>query len=302
MRWQYDQHLVEGAVFQELRRLEDRGQPEAMRRFHRMTDGCYDLPEGESREQAFFAACWQIFRECGFEQVVPEALTRYPRVSAQVPEGVVAPARSEREEKAELFSRDETPSTVELRVRATQFQDRHSLSVWCRHELCHIDDMLDPAFAYAREGLTARADTLGVHLTRERYRLLWAISVDGRMAQTGSAPLRSREERFTDLTQAFPGVQEQEADILFDRLWQGQRPSHTELLEMAQQFSPLAGIQAAGLPCPLCAFPTHVWGEVTTLPEAAQAKIQAEFPSWVPSDGLCERCAEVYTVDNKRRG
>ncbi len=35
----------------------------AMRRFHRMTDGCYYLPEGESREQAFFAARWQVFRE-----------------------------------------------------------------------------------------------------------------------------------------------------------------------------------------------------------------------------------------------
>ena len=54
----------------------------------------------------------------------------------------------------------------------------------------------------------------------------------------------------------------------------------------------------SGRACPLCNFPTFKWAaEVSAEDEQAkklQDAIKADFPKWVPEEGACERCAELY--------
>ena len=63
-----------------------------------------------------------------------------------------------------------------------------ALTRYCRHELMHIHDMLDPTFGYdpdTRVGQNPGEETLILH----RYRMLWNISVDSRLTVMGKEPM-----------------------------------------------------------------------------------------------------------------
>ncbi len=49
-------------------------------------------------------------------------------------------------------------------------------------------------------------------------------------------------------------------------------------------------------PCPLCDFPTYFWLDNGAMDSDTIGLIQADFPSWTQTDGVCRNCFENYTV------
>jgi len=62
----------------------------------------------------------------------------------------------------------------------------------------HLADMLDPAFGYERN-LSAAADGPSAeNIVRDHYRVLWDVTIDGRLARHGVASSGARVARWRE--------------------------------------------------------------------------------------------------------
>ncbi len=271
MNLTYDSDLIEGVVFLESRRMPDL----LASRYHRGRTKLYTLPE-DDRPDAFFQFHLEWFRSLGFEDRALAALKEFPIIRQRATTLLVRKAVSKKDEGAELFVRPDARN-VALALRSERFFEP-GFESWLAHELCHISDMLDPAFDYEPEIRLPDAPPAELDLLRERYRVLWDITIDGRLNHNKPA-------RLAEFQKALPAVPEKK----FDELW-SKRPSHPELVALAKSVL-VRAVKTPGAPCPLCKFPTFVWADAP-----AVDAIRRDFPRWSPEHGCCARCAELYSM------
>lgn len=265
MNLTYDADLLEGVVFLESRRM-----PALLaHRFHRARTELYAAGDDE----AFFRFYLDWFRELGFED---RLLARAKQLPISIL--LVRKAVSKKDEGAELFVRPDAKN-VAIAMRSERFFEP-GFNGWLAHELLHISDMLDPTFAYEPEIVLPEAPPAELDLLRERYRVLWDVTIDGRLGRQGE-----RGKRHAEFCKALPGLSQEQ----FDQLWVV-RPSHPELIALAKSVLVRAE-KTPGAPCPLCKFPTFAW----TSDPPVEA-IQRDFPRWLPAHGCCARCAELYSM------
>jgi hypothetical protein len=133
-------------------------------------------------------------------------------------------------------------------------------------------------------------------LARERYRLLWDITIDGRLTAAGHAPMQTREQHATAFARGYSFWSEQRQTETFNSLWECRAPHHADFLALIADPRGLrdAHRPEPGASCPLCDFPTFQWADATVLPPAILQRITAEFPAWQPEQSLCSRCLETY--------
>ncbi len=267
MNLTYDSDLLEGVVF-----LEARRQPSLLRaRYEWERVRAYDEAD---REAAFFALHLKWFRELALEDRLLAAVKKFPLIEQNTATLLFRKALTKKDEGAELFVRPDAKN-VALAMRCERWLEP-GFDGWLAHELCHISDMLDPSFAYEPEINLPDAPPAELDLLRERYRVLWDVTIDGRLNQ-------NRPARLAEFQKVMP------ASDAFERLWT-KRPSHPELVALAKSVLARAE-RTPGAPCPLCKFPTFVWADAPPV-EA----IQRDFPRWLPAHGCCARCAELYSM------
>jgi len=170
------------------------------------------------------------------------------------------------------------------------------LEVFLYHELTHLHDMVNPAFGY-------RAELAGVGLSpsqqraaRERYRVLWDVSIDGRLCRAGRTTVAPREARWVEFTRGFQLWPEARQADVFERLWSNPSPTHAEIESWIAEHARLRCTEGPnpGAPCPLCGFPTFAWASMESVKDTVLDAVRREFPNWNSEQGLCRRCAEVY--------
>jgi hypothetical protein len=155
-----------------------------------------------------------------------------------------------------------------------------------------VEDLVSPAFGHDPASLSGIAPHRR-RLVQERYRALWAASVDGRLERRSGRPLLERGEHRRGLGRCFPSLPATELDGMLDRLWRDPAPTHAGLMALATGRAAREPHQP-GAPCPLCAFPTHHWAD--TSERALIHAIRSDVPGWEPEDGLCCRCLEMYEI------
>lgn len=167
-----------------------------------------------------------------------------------------------------------------------------------RHELLHIADMLDPAFAYEPTLPRTEGGPTYDTLITNRYRVLWDVTINGRMVRRGWILGSARDGQLNEFARAFPMLAERTEDT-FNLFFNGDEHSHPELAAFA--FDPRAaagqaqGASAPGTHCPLCKFPTYIFEpEPNNLGSDVLQAINHDFPQWTPSLGLCKQCADLY--------
>jgi hypothetical protein len=276
MQLQYDAALIEGIVFLEVRRLEQNGESLLVARYERQRTALYDIADPDERNTAFFELHLKWFRDLGLEDPIRTLLKQFPIITGNTATLLVRRTVTKKDEGAELFVRPDA-NNVAIAIRCERIFEP-GFEPFLRHELCHISDMLDPAFAYEPEIRLPDAPPAELDLLRERYRVLWDITIDGRLNQNKLA-------RLAEFQKALPNVSEKK----FEELWAA-RPSHPELVTLAK--SVLArSARTPGAPCPLCKFPTFVWADAPPV-EA----VRRDFPRWLTEHGCCARCAELYSM------
>jgi hypothetical protein len=275
------------------------GHPED-RTFRRARDPLYLLPDGDARERDFQELHVSWFARLGLAQPLHAALAELPLLAERCTRCLVSRAPTARDEGADLLVNDEAgvpaERTVLIRLRPAVFQSPERLLALLRGELLHVADMVDPAFGYQPAVPPTDGGPGAERLLRDRYRLLWDVSIAGRLVRRGCGGPDARAAAFAAFATAFPMLGAGAEDA-FARLFDGEAHTHDALMAFAAQ--PRGESMAPGLApggrCPLCRFPTYApEPDPDTLPANVAACITADFPAWLPSHGLCRQCADLY--------
>jgi hypothetical protein len=268
------------------------------RLLHRERERCYAVPDAETRGQTFeaLAAAWGA--RLGLDRPIRDALAEQPLIAAGVDRvGVGRPPRPGAT-GAELLVRTRRPGEpaaasrrLRLLLAPDALLDPARLLPFLRRELQHVADMLDPRFGYAPHLPAAAGGPAHERLLRDRYRVVWDVTVDGRLLRAGRLPRTVREERRVEFLRTFPALGA-EGGFAFARFFLDPSPTHTGIADFVTR---AAGLPRAAGACALCGFPTtDLEPAPAALPAEALREIGDEFPAWQPADGCCRQCADLY--------
>lgn len=285
-----DPGLVEAAVL-----LEIASRPPAQAsRFRRQREPLYLIDDPDRRERAFLELHGSWFRELGLLDRLRAAIREGPAIGESVSRCVVLRAIRAGDEGADLHE-DGSPMAagrpaLAVRLRPETLLEPDRLAALLRHELIHVADMLDPSFGYRREGGGEVVRPGYEGLVRQRYRVLWDITVDGRLAARGLPPVAPEAARLREFRETFPMLGGS-AESWFRRLSVEPRPRHDELWRFA-----CAPPDPVGTPaCDLCGMPGSARpGSTGAIDETTAEAIRSDFPGWTGRGHTCGRCVELY--------
>lgn len=298
MQFRYDEDFIEATVFL-CASGGRKGVPSLqISRFHRERERLYAILDPDERNTAFFRLHLDWFREWGLEQPLADVLKEFPLVREQLGVLAVRKTTGKNDEGAELYVNESGQRTGVLALRLERLIDDAGPRKFLRHEFTHLHDMLDPAFGYSPALDLPGLNAARKRLARERYRLLWDITIDGRLAAAGYAPMATREQHAAAFVRGYPFWSLSKQCEVFDSLWFNATPRHEDLLALIADPRGLRGAHhpAPGASCPLCDFPTFNWADANVLPSEIVKRIAGEFPGWSSEQGLCSRCLETYEV------
>ena len=292
----FDDDLVEAAVLR-VAATADPAVPALQRaRFYAERERCYHVLDPDARNAVFARVHLDWFREWGLAARLEAGAAPFPHLTQTLAALAFRKARHRGDEGAELYGDAEGQRRGVVALRPERVVEPAALAPFLHHELAHLADMLDPAFGYSPDLGGAAVSPAQLRLVTERYRLLWAVSIDGRLIRRGLAAPADEAQRRAEFDRAFGFLPAARRTELFADLWSGRIARHAALLEVATDPRGLHDRHAPvpGAPCPLCGFAAFAWMTADHLSAAARARIHAEFPGWTESEALCARCAEVY--------
>lgn len=300
MQLRYDEDFIEAAAFLCTSGKRKGVSSLQITRFHREREKLYAILDPDERNTAFFNLHLEWFREWGLEKPITDVLKEFPLLSEKLSVLAVRKTRNKNDDGAELYVNEAGQHSAILALRPESFERDVFLRDYVRHEFTHLHDMLDPAFGYAPTLDLPGLNGAQMRLARERYRLLWDITIDGRFAAAGRLPMQSQEQHAAAFARGYSFWPEQKQAEVFASLWQNKSPSHAGLLAL---IADPRGLRDANRPtpggsCPLCDFPTFNWADAQALPPDIETRVTTEFPHWSPEQGLCGRCLETYQSAN----
>jgi hypothetical protein len=296
MRWQYDEDLVEGAVFVRASSRHGIVPPLQVRRFHSERERLYAVLDPDERNAAFFKLHLEWFREWGLEKQLAGLLDEFPLLRRSIDALAFRKARNRQEEGAELYVNEAGARTGVTALRVERFVQESALTRFLRHEWMHLQDMVDSAFGYSPRLNLPGQNAAQLRLTRERYRLLWDITIDGRLVRARRDTAGTCDSHRALFDRAFSFWEPAKRDATFSALWTAAIPAHAELLALAADPRAVRSAQRPlpGAACPLCGFPTFRWAAPPEITPSITSAIGAEFAGWLPEQGACVRCVEMY--------
>jgi hypothetical protein len=297
-RIEYQPQLMEDAVLYAISSRPDKSL------FRSERDQLYERNHDEDREQAFQQLHQRWFHRLELEGPLLQALEYWPILFASTHRCILTKARSPKTAGAELYVAPPQPSVSERERRTVVIQltpellaQSPQLLAFLRHELLHIVDMLDPNFGYEATLPKTTTGPAHDHFLQERYRVLWDMTIDGRLYQKGWLSHEVREKHLAKFERTFPGTKG-ELEKMFSFFFDTIPHTHCELVSFAQNpeawlvgISPQASRNGR---CALCHFPTFHLIDPNDLSPELFAKIQKEKPDWITAEPVCQQCVDLY--------
>ncbi len=306
----YAPDLLEEAVLTAERTMSTVGRWE----FRRERDRLYELPDHDQREERFRSLHLRWFVRLGLHRVVEqaiaerEALARTQKDSRPIfpTDGRVVRAVTRSEEGADLMDRvlpehaGLRPLLV-IRLRPAMLLEPDALRALLRHELTHIGDMLDSAFGYERTLPPCDDGPSGENIVRDRYRVLWDVTIDGRLARAGCGSVEVRAARREEFDATFSMLGDRRR-AAFDDWFDYIRPTHAALAAFARAPNGTDSTNPADSGrCPLCRFPVaSLERQSGRLSSDASAAIRSDHPTWSIEQGLCSQCLDLYEARHEQ--
>jgi hypothetical protein len=206
--------------------------------FRSERDRIYEVGDPDEREARFEELHGRFFVQLGLDRPLHEALAERPELLRRTRACRVLPALSRQQETADVrvevdAGAGATP-TIVLRLRPPSLLDAEPLRTLLRRELLHVADMLDPAYGYRPELPWVDEDPAVLNLLRERYRVVWDLSVDGRLCRSGRLGPRARATRFAEFVRTFPMLGK-DVEAAFARWFDRPRPTHAAIVAFVRQ-------------------------------------------------------------------
>ena len=232
----------------------------------------------------------------------------------RIKEVIVKRAINKVDEGSNVLNRVSGNPIIEMRVLASRFsnpEEALDLDAFLIQEFMHAKDMVDPEFDYEDAFIPGNPSVK--NLITSRFRLLWNMYVDSRLARIGVVSILPKEARFREFDNFYRKIPDKQRRGIFEGIWLTDKFTHEELLSMATDLDTLMSkyvdpgeiseeerdfIHLQGSPCPLCKFPTYNWVDdpESICDEMVIEAIQIDFPDWESKDGGCDRCIEVYEL------
>ena len=229
----------------------------------------------------------------------------------RIKEVIVKRAINKVDEGSNVLNRVSGNPIIEMRVLASRFsnpEEALDLDAFLIQEFMHAKDMVDPEFDYEDAFIPGNPSVK--NLITSRFRLLWNMYVDSRLARMGVVSVLPKEARFREFDNFYRKIPDKQRRGIFEGIWVTDKFTHEELLSMATDLDTLMSkyvdpgeiseeerdfIHLQGSPCPLCKFPTYNWVDdpESICDEMVIEAIQIDFPDWESKDGGCDRCIEV---------
>ncbi len=270
-----------------------------------------DSGEGEQTEENEVAVA-ELDSEPEEDEAVAYDLAR--EFEERIKEVTVKRAINKVDEGSNVLNRVSGNPLIEMRILASRFsnpEEAQELDAFLIHELMHAKDMVDPEFDYEDAFIPGNPSVK--NLITARFRLLWNMYVDSRLARMGVVSVQPKESRYREFDNFYRKIPDKQRKGIFEGLWKTEKLTHEELLSMATDLDTLMSkyvdpgemtdedkdyIHLQGSPCPLCKFPTYNWVDdpESICDEMVIEAIQIDFPDWESRDGACDRCVEVYEL------
>ena len=232
----------------------------------------------------------------------------------RIKEVIVKRAINKVDEGSNVLNRVSGNPIIEMRVLARRFsnpEEALDLDAFLIQEFMHAKDMVDPEFDYEDAFIPGNPSVK--NLITSRFRLLWNMYVDSRLARMGVVSVLPKEARFREFDNFYRKIPDKQRRGIFEGIWVTDKFTHEELLSMATDLDTLMSkyvdpgeiseeerdfIHLQGSPCPLCKFPTYNWVDdpESICDEMVIEAIQIDFQDWESKDGGCDRCIEVYEL------
>ena len=209
MEIRFQPALLQEVIDSFIEKTEREGDPTYYKEFHELADPIYEKFTLDDREAEFKKLYQYLFGIWGFSDIIRDAFNEFPEMKQRVGIVLVKGVLKEDQEGVDVLRKwgsvehdlakqfeEKGLKGVGIKLIPRRFYDP-ALTRYCRHELLHIHDMLDPAFGYdpdTRVGQNHGEETLILH----RYRILWNISVDSRLIASGKEPMLQKEDRFKE--------------------------------------------------------------------------------------------------------
>jgi hypothetical protein len=232
-----------------------------------------------------------------------EPLKEFPLLSEALRILAFRKSRGKSDEGTELYVNKTGERNGVVAICPERLGNDTDLGPFMRHELAHLQDMVNPAFGYVPELAVASPSPGQQRLARERYRMLWDVSIDGRLLGVGRQTVATKERRWVEFRGVFDFWTQATQEQVFNTIWNDPRPTHRALEELVcapRQLQTVAGPRP-GAHCPLCGFPTFAWADNSSLTENVADLIRSEFPHWTPEEGACARCIDIYRRQSGHR-
>jgi hypothetical protein len=304
---EYHPQLVEEAVLRLIR-----GHPKEDL-FRKERNRIYEFTHSEEREEAFQQLHERWFNHLNLGEPVQQVFKLWPILITSTHRCLFIKARSTKEMGADLYlarvKRDRPELSRRDRVIVVQLTPEllcqsPQFLTFLQREMLHVVDMLDPHFGYEPD---FPKGPLGPshRVFQERYKILWDITVDGRLYKKGWLPFSVRETHKMLFSRTFPSLQGEKLESLFSYFFDHAPHTHQELLSFAQNPEKwLAGttdiergfksIPSSKGWCALCRFPSFQLINAVDLSIDLLAQIQQEHPTWNPQEPICWQCKDLY--------
>lgn len=282
MKILFDPVLVENALTLFLDNNEKEGDFSHVLLFRGKLEDVYGLPD-EQREQGFVKLHCDLFAKWGLGKSIRAFVEEQKALFASVEECFISQAQNQHEEGADFSS---TKTKIGIKIFLPRFFDG-TMEDFLNHEFMHLSDLLNENFGYDAHSFLGETRATQDRVT-ERYKILWDVTIDGRLERKNKKELIGRQKLFFEFRAAFNRLTEKKQEQVFEHLWSMNTPSHAILLDMARTLPGLSSV------CPLCSFPTVSWADAEQLTEKEMYLIAENFQTWKREDGCCGRCAEHY--------
>lgn len=232
MRIEYAPELLERTV-----RAAAHGDARLDRELHTHLDPVYEIDDEERRESEFRQVFARIFGRLNLDRELRELIVEQPLISRYIEHCVIRPASRSQDEGAELFLRREEGGreparTVVLSIYPESLMSFDQFAGRMRRELIRIADLLDPAFKHTPSEPTAERPQH--NLICDRYRVLWDLTIESRLAGPGRLPSVLIERFACALAKLCGGIIDDSSAELVRHLASIERPTHPSLLKWAQ--------------------------------------------------------------------
>lgn len=306
----YDPQLVDDIVYKGLSRQEGSGDLALYKEYHEKRDAIYEM-EQEKRPRRFRDLDNDFFARLGFDKYIAEVFDDFPDLKELIEEAHIRRATTRQNEGSNVV--DEGRKVI-IRLYPELFIEGIEIRKVLRHELLHVSDMMDKEFGYdvnEEFGLSPMEE----RIIRDRYRLFWDISVDGRLVRKGLDTTETREERKREFDSYYGKIPDESRVLIFNKFWEGEEKlTHARMVELAKDTDKVMALGSGdhtveefvgeskklgplpGTTCPLCGFPSYDWLSDVAEDEDVVKVLKEDFPDWEPQDGVCSRCSEYYKV------